>query len=699
MSPCRRLKTPKSACVPMASQGKHRPHDDQHDGPKRPIYFRKLFLAPSHVLTARLYITALGVYEAEINGDRVGDEVLAPGWQSYQHRHVYNTYDVTHAVRPGNNAIGVVAGEGWFSGKLGFGNGRRNHYGESIGVMALLVVRFADGTVRKTATDLSWKACYGPLLSSGLYDGEHYDSRLETDMEGWSSEPFDETGWLPVTHLPQPDGALMAPDGPPVKKIEERRPLKIFQSPSQKTILDFGQNLAGWLRISTAGSAGTKVTLTHAEVLEDGELSLRPLRFTYHGFRFAQVDGWPEGVPLEGRITAVVIHSDMEQTGWFECSDTLLNKLHQNIRWSMKGNFVSIPTDCPQRDERLGWTGDALVFGPTSNFLYNTAGFWRSWHRDLWSEMQEGGKMVPPFFTPSVWTKFPSRPAAVWGDVAVAGPWNLYMAFGDKAMLREQYSQARAWVDTGIPRGPQGLWDRECFQFGDWLDPLAPPEDAGQATTSKHLVADAYLIRMTEILSRISAALGHEDVAARYQQQHAQHTHHFSQEWIRDGRMVNPTQTAYSLTLDFGIIRSKEAKNVALNELRGILARNGYLIGTGFAGTPSLGFALHKANATGDFYRVLRQTRVPSWLYQVLHGGTTTWERWDSLLPDGRVNPGAMTSFNHYAFGSVADWMHQVIGGIAPIEPGWRKFAIAPVPGGGITTMRSQRQCIEMAFT
>ncbi|KAL2882035.1 hypothetical protein SGCOL_002293 [Colletotrichum sp. CLE4] len=696
-----------AGAVPIAAE-----RETEVEAPKRPVYFRKPFLINANVTRARLYITALGVYEAEINGRRVGDYVLAPGWQSYNYRHVYDTYDVTELISSGENAIGAAVGEGWFAGRLSYGGGVRNNYGDTIGLLSLLVVTLEDGTKIMVPSDATWKANTGPLITFEIYNGEHYDSTLEADLKGWSSAGFTADDWLAVKELPALKGALVPPDGPPVRRLEERKPESIFASPSGKTIIDFGQNLVGWLRLTVSGPRGTNITLHHAEVLEDGELALRPLRiataadslilhgngtqtweprFTFHGFRYAQVDGWPQETPLTAEsITAVVVHSDMEQTGWFECSNQLLNKFHHNVRWSMKGNFLSIPTDCPQRDERLGWTGDAHAFAPTANYLYNAAGFWRGWHKDIWSEMQRNNSMVVPFTIPTIPPGGPATPAAVWGDVAVANPFNIYQAFGDLGLLEEQYLQSQAWIDTGISRNEVGLWNRSSFQFADWLDPKAPSDAPGNATTAKHLVADAYLIHMTDFLANMSAALGRGDAAEQYRSQRKDLISAFHDAWIHDGVLANQTQTAYAMALNFNLFTDEGQQSAAAEKLRQIVADNDYLVGTGFAGTPPLGFALRDIGATDDFYRMLLQTRVPSWLYQVVQNGTTTWERWDSLLANGSVNPGEMTSFNHYAFGSVANWMHQVIGGIAPAEPGWKRIAVAPIPGGNITSADSK---------
>lgn len=348
--------------------------DTEVDSAHQPVYFRKPFdIEADEIARARLYITSLGIYEAEINGKRVGDHVLAPGWQSYNYRHVYDTYDVTNLLNGGEeNAIGVIVGEGWWSGRLSFGGGTPNNYGDTIGLHCLLRVTTKDGDEIDIPSDTTWQSSLGPLLASEIYDGEIYDSRLDMAVEGFSSAGFDDSDWIGTKELPPIEGSLVAPDGPPVRRVEERRPETIFQSPTNKTLIDFGQNLVGWIRINgVEGPEGTNITLQHAEVLDDnGELATEPLRvakardifilngageqmyeprFTFHGFRYAQIDGWPAETPLTPEsLTAVVVHSDMEQTGYFECSNPLLNKFHENVRWSMKGNFLSIPTDCPQ---------------------------------------------------------------------------------------------------------------------------------------------------------------------------------------------------------------------------------------------------------------------------------------------------------------------------------------------------------------
>ena len=682
--------------------------DTESGAPKRPIYFRRGFNLgdPSEVADARLYITALGLYYAQINGKPVGDYVMAPGWQSYHFRQVYDTFDITDMLKEGDNALGVVAGEGWYSGRIGFAG--RETWGDTIGMIGLMTVTYKNGTVWDIPTDDTWKATTGPIMTSEIYDGEYYDSTLEAAMSGWNDGGFDDTQWLGTKKLDPIAGALMAPDGPPLRRIEEVQLQSVSTSPGGNTILDFGQNMVGWLHLSVSGPSGTNITLKHAEVLDGGELALGPLRsakatdtlilhgngvqewepsFTYHGFRYAQVIGWPDDTPLDAdHIKGIVVHSDMEHTGTFTCSHDLLTKFHENVHWSTKGNFFSVSTDCPQRDERLGWTGDADAIGPTANFIWNTAGFWRGWHRDMWNEMQAASMHVP-HFVPTTPQGTNDSPTAVWGDVSITGPWNLYQAFGDTDMLAEQWNQSYAWIETGIQKDSSGLWDPTAYQFGDWLDPLAPPDNAGAATTHPALVADAYLIRMTDIMANMSAALGDNDTSSAYQQRRADLTAAFQKLWMdSNGAMANQTQTAYALGLDFGIYTDATQYSAAADTLKSIVKNNNYLVGTGFAGTPALGPALQQIGSPEYMYAMLLQTQVPSWLYQVVMNGTTTWERWDSMLADGTINSNGMTSFNHYAFGAVSDWIHKTVGGLAPGEPGWGIVNVTPIPGGGITS-------------
>ncbi|KAI5918074.1 extracellular glycosyl hydrolase family 78 protein [Camillea tinctor] len=683
--------------------------ETEQDATHRPVLFRKEFVVPDSIASARLYITANGIYDAHINGQHVGDAVLAPGWQSYTHRHIYDTHDVTDLIKKGANAIGIQGGEGWYSGRLGYNGGQRNNWGDTIGVMALLVLTKEDGTKEALYTDESWKSGSGPIITSEIYDGERYDSNLE--QLGWSSAGFvapSTAEWIGVKEVKAPYSVLTEPVGPPIRRTEEVELRQILTSPNGKPILDFGQNLVGWLRLKVSGPANTTIKIVHTEVLENGDVATRPLRdatqtdyvilsgngtltweptFTYHGFRYVRVEGWPtDDTPLDkDSVTAIVVHSDMQETGQFECSEALLNKLTQNVRWSMKGNFMSLPTDCPQRDERLGWTGDAHAFAPTANFLYDASGFWNGWLKDVHFEQVAAGG-ITPIVVPAVPATGAARPTAIWGDVIVANPWNVYRFSGDLDALREQYQGAKDWLDKGISRNDAGLWDRSSFQFGDWLDPLAPSDAPGNATTNGTYVADSYLVYVTDLVANMASELSLEDDYKHYSSWAAQLRSAFADAWINsDGTVFNETQTGLVLPLYFDLFSSDGQDVAAAERLQKIIEDNNHLVGTGFAGTHLLGLALTKYNMTNTFYKMLLETTVPSWLYQVVMNGTTTWERWDSLLSDGSLNPGEMTSFNHYAFGSVANWIFQVIGGLAPAEPGWKTVKVAVEPGANIT--------------
>ena len=674
--------------------------DPNESGPAP--YLRRGFTLKSELKSARLYVTALGLYEVCLNGKKIGEDLLSPGWTVYDQHLVYQSYDVTDMLTPGENAVGAILAEGWFKGRLGFGGGRRNFWGEKLALLMQLELHYADGTAERIVTDSSWEANTGPILTSSIYDGERYDARKE--LSGWCSPEFDDSSWKDVRTIDWDMDTLEAPQGPPIRRIERLKPVSISTSPSGKTLVDFGQNLVGRLAITVQGPAGHTVTLRHAEVLEHGELGARPLRFaeatdsyilkgegeecweprfTFHGFRYVEVENWPGELKPEA-LTAVVIHSDLERIGWFECSQPLLNKLHENVVWSMKGNFLGIPTDCPQRDERLGWTGDIEVFTPTALFLHDAGGFLSSWLKDLAIDQQKSDGAVP-HVVPNILGKSASG-AAAWGDAAVIVPWTLYQRYGDSTILAEQFESMCAWVDFISSRSDDnGLWTRG-FQFGDWLDPTAPPDRPAQAKTNKEIVATAYYAYSARIVAWTAELLGLEVEAKQYSELAGRIASAFQREYLTpSGRMMCDAETAYSLALVFDLISTQEQRTHAGERLAELVRDGGYHIRTGFVGTPLICDALCGTGHHRDAYRLLLQQECPSWLYPVTMGATTIWERWDSMLPDGSINPGEMTSFNHYALGAVADWMHRTIGGIAPASPGYREMRIAPRPGGGIT--------------
>lgn len=676
------------------------------DSDRRPARVRKDFALTAPVERARVHITAHGLYEAEINGRRVGDDILAPGWTVYPQRLRYRTYDVTDHLRPGTNTIGAWLGDGWYRGRFGFDGGTRNIYGGDLSLVAQLEITHTDGSTTVVATDGTWSAARGPILTSGLYEGETFDARL--DDPHWSTpERTDSEPWTAVSVGARDPHTLVAPQGPAVRCTQEITPATVTRTADGRHLLDFGQNLVGRLRVTADGPPGTRITLRHAEVLQDGELATGPLReahatdvlvlagdgprtweprFTLHGFRHAEITGWP-GELADGAVTARVYHTDMRRTGWFECSDPLVNRLHENVVWSMRGNFVDIPTDCPQRDERLGWTGDIQVFAPTASYLYDCAGMLDSWLTDVGIEQLPDGTV--PWYVPvipgnDVWT--PIRPGAAWGDVAALTPWVLYQRFGDLDLLRRHYPTGRAWVDL-VERlaGPTRLWDTG-FQLGDWLDPAAPPEDPAAGRTDRHLVATAHFARSARHLARSARELGNDDDARHYGALADDVAAAFRDRYVLpSGRMTSDSPTAYCLAIAFDLLDDPAARTRAGDRLAALVLRDDARIATGFVGTPLICDALTETGHLDVAYRLLTQTECPSWLYTVTQGATTVWERWDSLRPDGTLNPGGMTSFNHYALGAVADWLHRTVGGIAPAAPGYRALTYRPRPGGGIT--------------
>lgn len=686
--------------------------DEDPEAERRPARVLKDFQLDRPLAHARLYVSAHGLYEVEINGRRVGDETLAPGWTVYPHRLRYRTHDVTGRLTEGANTIGAWLGDGWYRGKYGFDGGTRNIYGTDQALVAQLEVTYRDGTTHVVATDGTWSAAPGPILTSGLYEGETFDARLH-DPDWCTPSRTASDDWTPVRTGRRDPGTLVAPTGPPVRCTEEIAPVSVTRAEDGRYLLDFGQNLVGRLRVTADGLAGTTITLRHAEVLQDGELATRPLReayatdtlvlsgrgpitweprFTLHGFRYAEVTGW-SGELTPDKVTARVHHTDMRRTGWFECSDELVSRLHENVVWSMRGNFVDIPTDCPQRDERLGWTGDIQVFAPTASYLYDCAGMLDSWLTDVGLEQLPDGTV--PWYVPVIpgkpmWT--PIQPGAAWGDVATLTPWTLYQRFGDVDLLRRHHPMAKKWVDL-VERlaGPSRVWDTG-FQLGDWLDPAAPPEDPAAGRTDRYLVATAYFAHSARHLALSAAELGDEAEAARYFALADEVGEAFRRRYVLpSGRMTSDSPTAHALGITFGLL-TPEQKRGAGNRLAELVRADAARIATGFVGTPLICDALTDTGHLDVAYRLLLQTECPSWLYTVTQGATTVWERWDSLRPDGSLNPGGMTSFNHYALGAVADWLHRVVGGITASAPGYREITFRPRPGGGITWARTRHE-------
>ena len=675
-----------------------------------PLLRREFALDTGHgpVERATLRTSALGVVEAWVNGIRSSDELLAPGWTSYEWRVRVVEHDVTDAVAE-RNVIGLRLGNGWYRGWLGF-TAQRAVYGDERAGYAQLEIVFADGHVQTVVTDGTWRAASGEVLADDLYNGETIDARLADGA--WRHPGFDDADWDAVHVVDFDASHLVTTATPPVRRLAELGVERVWTSPSGKTLVDFGQNLVGFVRVAVSGPAGTEVVLRHAEVLEHDELGTRPLRhaaatdrfilsggddvfeptLTFHGFRYAEVTGWP-GAFDPAAITAIVVGTDVDSIGSFACSDPLLNQLHSNVVWGMKGNFLSVPTDCPQRDERLGWTGDLAVFAPTAAFLGDAESFLADWLVDLELERRATPHGTVPVVVPNVMkyldTGFPEPGAtAIWGDAAVWVPWALWTAYGNTQTLRDAYPLMTAHTRSvaGV-LSPSGLWDTG-FQFGDWLDPDAPADDPGKSKAPSGVVATACAFRTASLLVQTAELLGEHADAAEFMALRSRIGAAFREHYVHGGRVASDSATAYALAIAFELVEDRDRQKAG-DRLAELVRAADHRISTGFAGTPFVNDALTITGHLDDAYALLLQREAPSWLYAVTMGATTIWERWDSMLPDGSINPGEMTSFNHYAFGAVADWMHRSVAGLAPLEAGYRRILVAPQPGGGLTWARA----------
>jgi alpha-L-rhamnosidase len=666
---------------------------------------RREFAVKKKVERARLYATAMGLYELALNGKRVGDQYFTPGWTAYDFRYQYQTYDVTNAVKNGENCLGAMLGDGWFRGTMTW-EPRRDSYGKKLALLAQLAITYSDGTQEIVVSDDKWKAATGAVLASDLYNGETYDARLE--RAGWSEAGYKDNEWKGVTVMEAPKAKLVAPAGPAVEKIEELKPVKVFQTPAGDTVIDMGQNMVGWVKFRVTAPAGTTITLRHAEVLDKtGNFYTANLRsgketirytskgagtetfephFTFQGFRYVAVSGWPGEVKPED-FTGIVLHSAMPRTGTFESSSAMLNQLEHNIIWGQKGNFLDVPTDCPQRDERLGWTGDAQVFARTASFNHDTAGFYTKWLKDVALDQEDDGAV--PFVIPNILSHETRKGAAAsagWADAAVVVPWTVYQAFDDKRILQEQYPSMKAWVEyMRRQAGASYIWS-SGFSFGDWLAFATTRSDYPGATTDKDLIQTAYFARSTELLAKTAEVLGKKADAADYAGLEEKIRGAFQKEFVTpNGRLSSNTQTAYALALAFGLLPEAQRAEAA-GRLAADVRTFGHLT-TGFLGTPLLCQTLSDYGYMDEAYMLLNRTEYPSWLYPVTRGATTIWERWDGIKPDGSFQDAGMNSFNHYAYGAIGEWMYRVVAGLEIDEsaPGYKHILIQPRPGGGLT--------------
>jgi len=670
-------------------------------------YLRHDFKIDKPISSARAYVTARGLYEAYVNGQKVGDQLFTPGWTSYEKRLQYQTYDITSLLSQGPNTFGAILGDGWYRGNLGW-SGNRNSYGTELAFLVQVIIHFQDGSLMHVVSDDSWKSSTGPILWSDIYNGEAYDARLE--MEGWSGPSFKAKNWEKTVEVDHPYSNLIGSNGPPVRKMEIVKPIEIFRTPKNELVVDMGQNMVGWVKIRAQGASGDKIVLNHAEVLDrEGNFYIENLRsarqqveyilkgkgpevfephFTFQGFRYVRVEGYPGELDLED-MEGIVIYSQMEETGTFECSHPLINRLQQNIKWGQKGNFLDVPTDCPQRDERMGWTGDAQTFASTGSFNMDVAAFFTKWLKDLEADQLENGSV--PFVIPNV-----LGPGAAgstgWADAATIIPWSIYLNYGDKRILENQYPSMKAWVDFMASMAGENYLYQEGSHFGDWLFFIHPTSwNDKPGYTDIDLIATAFFAHSTEILAKTARILGYAREASFYWDLHSKIKMAFQYEFLtKSGRLSSHSQTAYTLALAFELIPPNLRGNAA-NYLEDNIKSRDYHLSTGFLGASHLCHVLTQNGLNDVAYKLLLQETYPSWLYPVRMGATTVWERWDGIKPDSSFQTAAMNSFNHYAYGAIGDWMYKVIAGINPDpkNPGYKHIIIKPQPEEGLSSAKA----------
>ncbi|MDW5598591.1 family 78 glycoside hydrolase catalytic domain [Conexibacter stalactiti] len=648
-------------------------------------YLRREFSATRAIASARLDVSALGIYELRINGRRVGDELLAPGWTEYDAHVPAQTYDVTGLVRPGANALGALLGEGWYAGRLQ--GGRR--WGTTPALLAQLEITYVDGTRERIVTDDSWRAGSGGVQASGIYDGESFDARAE--QPGWDRPSFS-GGWPNAVRRSERTTVFPA-QAPPIRVTKTLRPVAVTQPAPGTYIFDMGQNFAGWARLHVTGEAGRRVRLRFGEVLEDdGTLYRAHLRgaqqtdtytlsgdpagetweprFTYHGFRYVEVTGYP-GVPSLDAIDGRVVTTDAPRYGSFGTSDALVDRIQQNILWGQWSNFMTVPTDASQRDERLGWTGDIQAFASTAAFNGDYANYLDQWLLTL--RDSQGANGAYPDVAPRTCC---GEGTAGWGDAGTVVPWELYEHYGDARVLADSYDSMVRWIDY-LRANSNGLI-RPDAGYGDWL---------ANADTPKDLIGTAFFGYSTELVRRAALVLGKEDDAAQLRALHDQIADAFARRWVRaDGRVGSGSQTSYALALHFGLVPEATRAAAAARLAANVEARDGHL-STGFLGTPFLLSVLADSGRGDLAYRILEQRTWPSWGYMIGNGATTIWERWDGIRVDGGFQDPGMNSFNHYGLGSIGDWLYGAVGGIAPDPdaPGYRRIVVRPTPGGTLT--------------
>jgi alpha-L-rhamnosidase len=680
-------------------------YDDLANGLAPSPYLRKEFPLDKPVRRARLYATARGLYELHLNGSRVGDDVLAPGWTDYDRRVQYQTYDVTPLLAEGQNALGAVLGDGWYAGFVGFDPKHRGAlYGARPQLLAQLHVEYEDGSKERIATDGSWRCSEGPILHSDLLMGESYDAREE--MPGWSDPGFDDSAWYGVKAEEIGDTNLVAQPDEGIRVTEELGAKSVTEPEDGVYVFDMGKNMVGWVRLRVEGEAGTEITLRHAEALNpdgtlyttnlraaratdryvlkgDGEEVYEP-RFTFHGFRYVEVSGFP-GEPQPEAITGRVVHSATPPTGSFECSNQMVNELQQNILWGQRGNFLSVPTDCPQRDERLGWMGDAQVFVRTASFNMDVAAFFEKWMADVEDAQSPEGAFpdVAPLLTGSGLMDL-SRGAPAWGDAGIIVPWSIYRTYDDTRIVERHYDAMARWMEYLHEANPDLIRrNRMGNNYGDWLSPQGDH-------TPKHLLATAYWAHDAKLMAEMAEAIGRAEDAGGYGDLNERIKGAFNEAYVSpDGRIEGDTQTGYLLALHMGLL-PEDLRPAAAEHLIRTIERENWHLSTGFVGVGYLCPVLTEIGRAEVAYRLLLNESYPSWGYTIKNGATTIWERWDGWTEEKGFQSPNMNSFNHYSLGSVGEWLYRYVAGIDLGSPGYGRVVIRPRPGGGLTHARGE---------
>lgn len=665
-------------------------------------YLRQTFDVTKPVRRATVYATALGVYELELNGQRVGRDYLTPGWTDFHHRVQYQTYDVTGQLQRGANAVGAILGDGWYASVLGY-TGQRYFYGGYPRFRAQLEIEYADGSLQVIATNGDWRAAFGPIRHADIMAGCAYDARME--QPNWTKARFDASGWQPVTTglravdptKPVPEIAIEAANADPTRESDELPAHTLTEPRPGAWTFDLGQNMVGWIRLKVHGRPGQKIMVRHGEILNpNGTLYTSNLRganatdvywlrggdevlephFTFHGFRYVEVTGL-DAKPALDAVTGIAVHSAMDRTGDFACSSPLVTQLYRNVIWGQKGNYFEVPTDCPQRDERAGWTGDAEFFIRAGTYNFDVASFFTRWLGTLVRDTQlpsgAFGNVAPLFGT--AWT------SAGWSDSALVCTYTLYRVYGDTRIVERNYDAMTRYMTWLAGQTKDGIVTMRGRGIGDHLN-----LDGGAPTTEIETAYGAYL---AGAMAEMARANGRDADAQRYADAAAQAKAAFQREFVLpDGSIKNSHQVAYALAFAWDLLGA-DVKPKAADQFVAQIAARDWHLGTGFVGTPRLLPGLHRAGRDDVAYRVLLKETYPSWLFPVKNGATTIWERWDGWTPEKGFQTIAMNSFNHYAFGSVAEYLYRGVAGIDETAPGFRSILIQPAIADALTWARA----------